>query len=218
MNFQGFFTKPSHSLGLVAWCCLHLNCAYPSPIMLGKSQKAWSRWVRHLLNKIFPVLEDKCSSSRSVEQFHPILGLSLHWGRAARCFSAESGWAREPGVVVFGDTRGLLVQATWILPAAILAKTSWGRNSMWDHALIAAVPLAGSRFRQGSISIWNIGESPDFIAEWPLASQVMLLLLMLPPCFVLLFIPAAMEGDSAWWIHCCRYGRLFTPVWSQQFI
>lgn len=146
MNFQGFFTKPSHSLGLVAWCCLHLNCAYPSPIMLGKSQKAWSRWVKHLLNKIFPVLEDKCSSNRSVEQFHPILGLSSHWGRAARCFSAESGWAREPGVVVSGDTRGLLVQATWILPAAILAKTSWGRNSMWDHALIAAVPLAGSRF------------------------------------------------------------------------
>lgn len=79
-------------LGLGAWCCLHLYCAYPSPITQAKSQKTWSRWVRHMLNKIFPVVEDKCSSSRSVEQFRSIPGLSSHWGSAARCFSAESCW------------------------------------------------------------------------------------------------------------------------------
>lgn len=131
----------------------------------------------------------------------------------------QSCWGREPGVVVFGGVHGLkksLVWVTRVLPAATLAKTSWGRNSMWDQALITAVLLARSRFPQGSISYWNIGESPDFTAEQPLASQVMLLLSMLPSCFILFSIPAAMELDSAWWTHSCRHSRRFTPVWSQQ--
>lgn len=219
MNFQWFFAKPSHGLGVGVWCCFHLNCASPSPIMLGKSQKTWSRWVSHMWNKVFPMLEDKHSSSRSVEQFSSIPGLFSLWGNDAWCFSAESSWAREPEVVVFGRIHGLqknLIQVTWVLSAATLAKTSWGRNSMWDQALGTAVPLARSRFQQGSISCWNIEESPDFIAEQPLASQVVLLLLMLPPCFILFSIPAAMEVDSAWWIHSCRYSRWFTPLWSQQ--
>lgn len=78
---------------------------------------------------------------------------------------------------------------------------------MWDQALITAVPLARSRFQQGSISSWNIGESPDFKAEQPLASQVVVLLLILPPCLILFSIPAAMEVDSAWRIYSCRYSR-----------
>lgn len=43
--------------------------------MLSKSQKTWSIWVRYMLNKIFPVLEDKHSSSRSVGTvpLHPMV-------------------------------------------------------------------------------------------------------------------------------------------------
>lgn len=176
--------------------------------------KRWSRWVR--LNKIFPVLEDKWSSSRSVEQFHSTPGLSSCWGSAAWCFSAESSWAREPGVVVFGG----IWWYSW--PTRVGSSPScshFGQNTLGkklhvrpstDHSSASC----RSTFWQGSISCWNIGESPVFRAEQPLASQVVLLLWML--CFILFSILAVMEVDSAWWIHSCTYSRWSTPLWSQQ--
>lgn len=135
-EFSVIFCK-SHGLGLGAWCCLHLYCAYPSPITQTKSQKTWSRWVRHMLNKIFPVVEDKCSSSRSVEQFRSIPGLSSHWGSAARCFSAESCWAGELGwwyLVVFMAYKRVLFKS----PESFL-------QPLWPKHLGEETPCATKR-------------------------------------------------------------------------
>lgn len=57
-----------------------------------------------MLDKIFPVLEDKCSSGAALL----CLRVVLAWGDAARCCTAGVCQGREnQEVVVFGGIRGL---------------------------------------------------------------------------------------------------------------
>lgn len=80
------------------------------------------------------------------------------------------------GVVVFGGIRGLqksLVWVVWVLPAARHSgQDVLGGSFIYDQEMITDVPLARSRFQQGSISHQETGNhlASDQNSHWPVGS------------------------------------------------
>lgn len=126
-----------------------------------------------LLDNIFPVMEHKCISR--VASLH--LRVVLTWGDATWCCSAGAfqgertrGWWYL--VVFVGYRRVWFELSESFLQPGTQAKTSWGGSFIYDQEMITDVPLARSRFRQGSISHRETGNhlASDQNSHWPVGS------------------------------------------------